>query len=233
MAYYFLNEELYFPPVEKTTSEGIIAIGGDLSAERLLLAYRSGIFPWFSEGEPIVWWSPDPRFVLYPPKIIISKSTKQLFKKKLFRVSMDTDFEQVIHHCRYIKREGQRGTWITKEMQKAYLNLHQLGYAHSVEVWEKENLVGGLYGISLGDMFFGESMFSKVSNASKYGFITLVKILEEKGFSLIDSQVHTNYLESLGAEHIERATYMAHLQRALQKNTHLGSWQNWQKDVIF
>lgn len=227
MSYYFLSKNLYFPPVEQANHEGILAIGGDLSTERLLLAYRSGIFPWFSPGDPIVWWSPNPRFVLYPEKIKVSKSMKQLFKKQAFQVTLDKNFDEVIKNCGSIKREGQFGTWITGEMQAAYCKLHALGYAHSVEVWYNDRLVGGLYGVSLGKCFFGESMFSRMSNASKYGFITLTKILQEKEFKLIDCQVHTEHLESLGAEFVERNQFMDELQIALQAPTWQGSWADW------
>jgi leucyl/phenylalanyl-tRNA--protein transferase len=224
MSYYFLDEQLYFPPVSRASSEGIVAIGGDLSEERLLLAYQSGIFPWFSEGEPIIWWSPDPRFVLYPSQIKVSKSMQQLFRKQVFEVTFDKDFEQVILNCKEIKRKGQRGTWITDEMVEAYCRLHRKGFAHSVEVWQEHTLVGGLYGLSLGNCFFGESMFTKVSNASKYGFITLTKRLEQKGFSFIDCQVHTEHLESLGATFISRKNFLHQLQEALKQTTLQGDW---------
>lgn len=224
MAYYFLRDELFFPPVHIASREGIVAVGGDLSVERLLLAYRSGIFPWFSEGEPIIWWSPEPRFVLYPACVKVSKSMKQLFKKRAFSVTLDKAFEKVITNCQKIKREGQYGTWITPEMKNAYIELHQLGYAHSVEVWQENKLVGGLYGIGLGSIFFGESMFSKVSNASKYGFITLCKILEKNNFELIDCQVHTEHLESLGAEFIPRQQFVQIVGEKAQKDCFKGDW---------
>lgn len=218
---------MYFPPIEEADEEGIVAIGGDLSTERLLLAYKSGIFPWFSPGDPIVWWSPDPRFVLYPEKIKISKSMKQLFKKQSFKVSLDLCFEDVITNCSAIRRKGQEGTWITNEMKKAYQKLHKLGYAHSVEVWQEDNLVGGLYGVALGRCFFGESMFSKVSNASKYGFITLVQALREKGFKMIDCQVYTEHLESLGAELVERRRFKEELEKATTEPSIEGNWSSW------
>ncbi|GAB4125354.1 MAG: leucyl/phenylalanyl-tRNA--protein transferase [Raineya sp.] len=227
MSYHFLNKQLYFPPIEEADEEGIVAIGGDLSTERLLLAYKSGIFPWFSPGDPIVWWSPDPRFVLYPEKIKISKSMKQLFKKQSFKVSLDLCFEDVITNCSAIRRKGQEGTWITNEMKKAYQKLHKLGYAHSVEVWQEDNLVGGLYGVALGRCFFGESMFSKVSNASKYGFITLVQALREKGFKMIDCQVYTEHLESLGAELVERRRFKEELEKATTEPSIEGNWSSW------
>lgn len=227
MKYHFLTEELWFPPVEKADKHGILAIGGDLSVERLILAYQSGIFPWFSDEEPIVWWSPDPRFVLYPSKLKVSKSMKQIIKKNEFKVTFDKAFPEVILNCRQIKREGQGGTWITHDMTAAYNRLHLAGYAHSVEVWQEKQLVGGLYGVSLGACFFGESMFAKVSNASKIGFITLVGELEKRGFPLIDSQVYTQHLESLGAEEIPRKQYIAELKACLEKDTLKGSWSNW------
>ncbi|MCS6794670.1 MAG: leucyl/phenylalanyl-tRNA--protein transferase [Raineya sp.] len=224
MAYYFLRDELFFPPVHIASREGIVAVGGDLSVERLLLAYRSGIFPWFSEGEPIIWWSPEPRFVLYPNKIKISKSMKQLFKKKTFEVTLDKNFEKVISNCQKIKRKGQFGTWITPEMKNAYIELHKLGYAHSIEVWQEGKLVGGLYGVCLGSIFFGESMFSKVSNASKYGLITLCKILEKNHFYLVDCQVYTEHLESLGAEFIPRQQFIQIVSEKAQNDTFQGNW---------
>lgn len=227
MSYYFLGDELTFPSVENTDEHGILALGGDLSPERLLLAYRSGIFPWYSANEPIIWWSPDPRFVLYPENIKVSKSMKQIIRRGQFKVTFDQKFEDVIYHCGKIKREGQHGTWITQDMRQAYVHLHHLGYAHSVEVWEGEKLVGGLYGVSLGRCFFGESMFSYVSNASKTGFITLVQKLHKKEFKLIDCQVHTKHLESLGAGHITRSQFMANIKAALTYPSQIGNWHSW------
>lgn len=224
MSYYFITEELYFPPVEKADEHGIIAFGGDLSPERLILAYQSGIFPWFSENEPIIWWSPDPRFILLPEKLKISKSMRPIFNRKEFEVSFDKDFKAVIEACQQAKRKGQSGTWITNEMLQAYHELHRLGIAHSVEVWKEGELVGGLYGISLGKSFFGESMFSKVSNASKVGFITLVKKLQDLKFDLIDCQVHTQHLESLGAEFIPRKDFLDILNLSLKKESLEDNW---------
>jgi leucyl/phenylalanyl-tRNA--protein transferase len=229
---YFLDERLCFPPVEYASEEGIVALGGDLSPERLLLAYRSGIFPWYNPGEPIIWWSPDPRFVLYPSKLKVSKSSRQILKKGLFEVSYDRAFEQVIAHCQQVARKGQHGTWITNEMREAYVQMHRMGYAHSVEVWQEGKLVGGLYGLSLGRVFFGESMFSLVSNASKIGFITLCRRLENEGFSLIDCQVYTQYLESLGAELIPRKQFISELQEALKHPTLKGNWGEFFKNSI-
>lgn len=204
---FLLNNELYFPPVEQADENGLLAIGGDLSSERLLLAYRSGIFPWFSEGDPTCWWSPDPRFVLFPAELNTSKSMRQVFRKGMFRFKTNTAFEEVITHCQQTYREGQDGTWITGEIKKAYIQLHQLGYAHSAEAWLDDELVGGLYGIRLGKVFFGESMFSHFSNASKFAFISYVQQLQKENVELVDCQLHTNHLESLGARMISRVDF--------------------------
>jgi leucyl/phenylalanyl-tRNA--protein transferase len=190
-----------------------LAVGGDLSPERLLLAYKSGIFPWYNQGEPIVWYSPDPRMVLFPKNLKISKSMKQIIRKNQFRVTFNQHFSEVIANCKNSYREGQRGTWITDEMEQAYINLHNLGIAKSVEVWEGNELVGGLYGIDLGHIFCGESMFSKVSNASKFAFIYLVQKLEKEDYALIDCQVYNAHLASLGAEEISRETFLAYLKK--------------------
>ncbi len=205
---FLLNDELYFPPVEQADENGLLAVGGDLSSERLLLAYRSGIFPWFSDDDPVCWWSPDPRFVLLPAEIKISKSMQQVFKKKQFRFTTNAAFEQVITGCQNVYREGQDGTWITEEMKAAYIQLHRSGYAHSAETWLNDQLVGGLYGIRLGNVFFGESMFSHFSNASKFAFISYVQQLEKEKVQLIDCQLHTNHLESLGAKMIARKKFI-------------------------
>lgn len=199
-----------FPPVEKANKDGLLAIGGDLSIKRLIDAYNHGIFPWYEEKQPVMWWSPDPRMVLFPEKLKISKSMKQLLNKGAFHVTYDTNFEAVIRNCAAIGRNGQRGTWITDKMQEAFMDLHQLGISHSVEVWQENMLVGGLYGIYLEEkkVFCGESMFSKVSNASKFGFIRFVEKLREQGVKLIDCQVHTEHLESLGAEEISREEFL-------------------------
>jgi len=218
--------ELYpFPPIEDVSEEGIIAVGGDLSPGRLISAYSRGIFPWFSDDEPIIWWSPDPRFVLFPEKLKVSKSMKTLFNKNAFRVTFDTSFQEVIKACSIAPRKEQDGTWITNDMVEAYCELHRLGYAHSVEVWKGEDLVGGLYGVSLGTSFFGESMFSKVSNASKYGFIKLVDRLVEINFELIDCQVFTEHLKSLGAEEVERSEFLDLLESTLKKESWIGNWE--------
>ncbi|WP_291632382.1 leucyl/phenylalanyl-tRNA--protein transferase, partial [Clostridium sp.] len=185
---------------------GLLAIEGDLSPERLFLAYSNGIFPWFSDGEPILWWSPDPRFVVYPSDVKISHSMKKVFKKNTYRISFDTCFRDVISNCSNVRKET--GTWITNEMIEAYCSLHEVGYAHSVETWYEDRLVGGLYGVSIGKCFFGESMFSTMDNASKVAFITLSKVLEEKRFTIIDCQVHTTHLESLGAVYMSRDNFL-------------------------
>jgi leucyl/phenylalanyl-tRNA--protein transferase len=219
------NENLNFPSADLATSEGMLAVGGDLSPERLLLAYEQGIFPWFSEAEPILWWSPDPRFVLFPADLKISKSMRPYFNQQKFQVTYDQAFEKVVRHCQQ-PRYGKWGTetWITEDMLAAYTQLHHLGYAHSVEVWDGVKLVGGLYGISLGKCFFGESMFARVSNASKFGFITLVKKLHSLGFNLIDCQQQTRHLASLGAQAISRQHFLQLLKKNKKEKTLLGHW---------
>ncbi|MDX5584230.1 MAG: leucyl/phenylalanyl-tRNA--protein transferase [Aureibaculum sp.] len=207
----FLSDNIWFPPVSSASIDGMIAIGGDLSVERLLLAYRSGIFPWYNEGEPIVWYSPDPRMVLFPEKLKVSKSMRQLINKKIFNVTFNTHFNEVIANCKIMNRNDQLGTWITDEMQKAYTKLHEFGVAKSVEVWLDDKLVGGLYGIDLGTIFCGESMFSYVSNASKIAFIYLVEKLKSENYSLIDCQMYTSHLESLGAQEIPRSDFLKYL----------------------
>ncbi len=211
---YILTDIIRFPPVTYADNDGLLAIGGDLSVNRLLKAYNSGIFPWYSEEQPILWFSPDPRMVLFPSELKISKSMRQLIRKNQFEVTFNTNFESVINNCATINRLGQDGTWITGDMQQAYKKLYEMGYAVSVEVWQDKELVGGLYGIWLKEkrVFCGESMFSKVSNASKYGFITLVEWLEEKNIKLIDCQVYTDHLASLGAREITRAAFMKYLE---------------------
>ena len=206
---FLLNHRLLFPDVEKADEDGLLAVGGDLSPERLLLAYKNGIFPWFNEDSMILWWSPDPRMVLFPEKVKISKSMAQVIKSNKFRITWNTEFEKVINACSAIIRKGQHGTWITPEMKSAYLKLHQMGIAKSIEVWENDVLVGGLYGIDLGNVFCGESMFSRTSNASKFAFICLAKELQQKKYRLIDCQVYTAHLESLGAEEIPRKQFIA------------------------
>ncbi|MDP4089592.1 MAG: leucyl/phenylalanyl-tRNA--protein transferase [Bacillota bacterium] len=206
MSIYRLSEDLIFPHPSLANEDGLLALGGDLSPERLLLAYCNGIFPWFSEDEPILWWSPDSRFVLYPKDIKVSHSMKKLLKKNTFSVSYDTCFRDVISSCASTRKDT--GTWITAEMIEAYCTLNRLGFAHSVETWNEGRLVGGLYGIALGKCFFGESMFSIMPNASKTAIITLSRRLEEKGFLMIDCQVYTKHLESLGAVKLPREEFL-------------------------
>lgn len=205
----YLTKDIKFPDVSQATRDGLLAIGGDLSVERLLCAYKNGIFPWFSEGEPILWWSPNPRFVLFPEKLKISKSMKQVLRNKDYEVTVNKAFEDVITICSKIKRIGQPDTWITQSMIDAYIKLHELGHATSVEVWKENNLVGGFYGVDLNNgVFCGESMFSKESNASKVAFITFI---QNTNYKLIDCQVYTHHLESLGAESIYRDEFLKYL----------------------
>lgn len=205
---YFLTKELYFPPASEASSEGILAVGGDLSTERLLLAYRSGIFPWFDDEEPILWWCPPERMVVDPKSYKIAKSLRNILNRSVFTVTFNRCFEQVITHCQTIKRKGQTGTWITESMHEAYLKLHELGHAQSVEVWQDQQLVGGLYGVDLGKVFCGESMFSQVPNASKVAFVSLIQKLKDENYLLLDCQVYNDHLEKLGAFEISRANYL-------------------------
>ncbi|MEO7983962.1 MAG: leucyl/phenylalanyl-tRNA--protein transferase [Bacteroidota bacterium] len=210
MSLFVLDSSIDFPPVQFAEPDGLLAMGGDLSSERLLLAYQRGIFPWY-EGDIILWWCPDPRFVLFPGDLKISKSIKPLLKRNEFEFTTNKAFARVIQQCKQTKRPGQDGTWITDEVEKAYSRLHELGYAHSAEVWKAGELVGGLYGIRLGKVFFGESMFSKTSNASRFAFIKYVTQLKTDGVQLIDCQVYTEYLESLGARMIDRQDFTQQL----------------------
>ena len=205
---YYLTAASFFPPVSQANCDGILAIGGDLSSERLQLAYKSGIFPWFEQGEPIMWWSPNPRMVLFLDELVISKSMRSILNRNIFTVTLNQNFRDVISNCQNIKRDGQNGTWITNDMIEAYCKLHELGIAKSVEVWQDEKLVGGLYGIDLGHVFCGESMFSLVSNASKVAFIALVNQLKTANYKLLDCQVYNPHLESLGCREIDRTDFM-------------------------
>lgn len=225
MPIYQLTAELTFPH-PSLAEDGILAIGGDLSPERLILAYTNGIFPWYSEGEPIIWHAPNPRFVLNPKNLKISKSMKQVIQKNIFEVSLNQDFEQVIRNCQEVSRLGQKDTWITEEMLEAYHRLHDLGLAHSVEVWQDQELVGGLYGINLGTVFFGESMFHKKSNASKFAFIHLIEAFP---FSMIDCQVYTKHLASLGASNLALSSFISLLDKESQKKNLLSRESNFAK----
>ena len=211
MPIFALDEDLQFPDPNLAEADGLLAIGGDLSAPRLIQAYKSGIFPWFEDDVPL-WWSPDPRFVLFPAEIKISTSMKTLLKRKAFTFTINKSFSEVIRNCKSVRRDGQAGTWITEEMQEAYNELNRLGYAISAEAWNDGELVGGLYGVRMGKIFFGESMFSHQSNASKYAFISLVQQLKSEGVELIDCQVYTAHLESLGARMIPRKEFLKKIQ---------------------
>ncbi len=212
MPLYALDERLWFPPVENSLEDGLLAMGGDLSQERLLLAYKKGIFPWY-DGDVPLWWCPNPRFVLFPLQLKVSKSMRQLIKRNRFRFTVNQDFKAVIRNCKNASRPGQQGTWITKEVEQAYIGLHENGFAHSAEAWLKNELVGGLYGIRLGNVFFGESMFSLVSNTSKFAFISYVQQLIKEGVLLIDCQVYTEHLEGLGAAMIDRSNFIDLLEK--------------------
>lgn len=206
---HLLTQKIEFPDVSEATIDGLLAVGGDLSTDRLLCAYSNGIFPWFEDEEPLLWWSPDPRFVLFPKDLKVSKSMKQVLKRGQFSVTENKAFRDVVENCAFAKREGQYGTWITDDMVEAYVKLYKLGYAKSIEVWENNDLVGGMYGIDLGNsVFCGESMFAKVSNASKVGFITFI---QNSNYKLIDCQLHTNHLESLGGVNITRSEFLKYL----------------------
>jgi leucyl/phenylalanyl-tRNA--protein transferase len=216
MPLFALDKEIIFPPVHLAEPDGLLAMGGDLSVERLLLAYRNGIFPWYEADVPL-WWCPDPRFIIIPEELKLNKTVKSLLKKDAFEFTVNKEFNKVIHHCKSIKRPGQQGTWITSEVEKAYCKLHELGYAHSAEVWKEGKLAGGLYGIKLGKVFFGESMFSNESNASRFAFVKYVQELKQEGIELIDCQVYTKYLESFGARMIPRKVFIQQLQNLLPK----------------
>lgn len=205
---HLLTDQLFFPPINSANPDGVLAVGGDLLPERLILAYKSGIFPWFNPGEPIIWWSPNPRMVLFLDELVVSKSMRKTINKNVFEITFNQDFRGVISHCQKIKRYGQRGTWITNDMIEAYCKLNEMGVAKSVEVWKNKELVGGLYGIDLGNIFCGESMFSKVSNASKIAFIALVNQLKMDNYLLLDCQVYNEHLESLGCREIERDAFL-------------------------
>lgn len=231
MPIFALTERLQFPPPHLATKEGLLAVGGDLSQQRLLLAYREGIFPWFSDGEPILWWSPDPRLVLYPNKLRLSTSLKKRIRQHRFELTADRAFGTVIDECSRVPRKNQDGTWIVDSMVDAYNLLHRNGFAHSIEAWQDDQLVGGLYGVSLGRCFFGESMFSRVSDASKIALAGLVQFLATLNFKLIDCQVPTPHLISLGATEIPRKRFLAELGNVLKNRTLVGSWADLFKKI--
>lgn len=227
MPVFLLNEDLVFPDPEAANPDGLLAIGGDLRPDRLLLAYEMGIFPWYSPPDPVLWWCPDPRCVLYCKQLKVSKSMRNVLNQGMFTVTFDEAFKEVMLGCKNAQRPGQDGTWITQEVIDSYSYLHRLGVAHSVEVWHEGRLVGGLYGVSLGRMFFGESMFSEMSNASKVGFIHLVRSLDAMDFELIDCQIYNDHLGSLGAELIPRRQFLDTLAAALNTDTLRGNWSNY------
>ncbi len=224
MPIYSLHPTYLGFPDPSEAEDGLLAVHGDLSVERLLQAYSKGIFPWYSDEEPIMWWSPDPRCILWLEKLKTSKSMRKVIRQTNFTVTFDMAFPQVIKNCQQAPRKGQEGTWITEEMQQAYIALHEKGFAHSVEVWLNKELVGGLYGVSLGKAFFGESMFSKESNASKLALIKLRNKLQIWGFEFIDCQVYNDHLGSMGAEEITRESFLLNLERSLQSPSQIGSW---------
>jgi leucyl/phenylalanyl-tRNA--protein transferase len=218
--------DLHFPPVDLSTPEGLLAVGGDLRPERLLEAYRHGIFPWYSDDQPILWWSPDPRTVLFPEKLHVSRSMKRSLRPGLFSVTLDRRFRDVMQQCAGPRSQyPDGGTWITAEMLEAYTRLHELGYAHSVETWQEEQLVGGLYGVALGGAFFAESMFTRTSDASKVALVSLVRQLQAWGFRMMDCQQSSPHITALGAEVIPRRDFLNHLTEALILPERHGRWQ--------
>ena len=226
MPIFRLSESIEFPPAWLSRSDGLLCIGGDLCAQRLILAYRSGIFPWFSNREPILWWSPDPRLVLFPSKIRVSKSLKKTIRKACFSIRVDTAFEQTIVACSQPRQDKPEGTWLVEEMIDAYITLHKMGIAHSVEAWQGDQLAGGLYGVSLGKTFFGESMFSQVSNASKVALVALARELDSQGFGMIDCQVTSGHLLRMGAQEITRTRFLDILNHGVDEKPPAGLWQS-------
>jgi len=225
MPIFRLVDEPIFPPPDYADASGLLAVGGDLSSERLLEAYRLGIFPWYSDDQPILWWSPDPRLVLRLDEFKVSRSLRKTLRKGVFKVTFDRAFEEVIRGCASVPREHQKGTWITREMKEAYIELHGLGYAHSVEAWCGEELAGGLYGVSLGKAFFGESMFHRKTDASKVALAVLVAKLSDWKFHFIDAQMTTEHLLGLGATEMSRRIFLRRLQSALRHPTKRGKWR--------
>ena len=219
------GDDLRFPPVEFASPEGLLAVGGDLRVERLLEAYRHGIFPWYNDDQPILWWSPDPRAVIFPHKLHVSRSLKRTIRLGGFTVTLDTRFRDVMHGCAGPRPQyPEGGTWITAEMVKAYVQLHELGYAHSVETWREGRLVGGLYGVALGSIFFGESMFTRVPDASKVALVSLVRQLQTWGFRIFDCQQPSRHIKTLGAEDIPRSEFLDHLADALTQSDRRERW---------
>ena len=225
MPIFRLVDDVVFPPPDYADPSGLLAVGGDLSSERLLEAYRAGIFPWYSDDQPILWWSPDPRFVLKLDEFKLSRSLRKTLRRKIFQVTFDRAFEEVIAACATVPRDDQSGTWITAQMEQAYIELHGLGYAHSVESWFEGKLVGGLYGVSLGKAFFGESMFHRKTDGSKVALATLVEKLQSWGFHFVDSQMTTDHMTSLGAKEIPRRIFLKQLGSALRHPTKRGKWR--------
>lgn len=225
MPLFRLTDDLVFPPPHLAIEDGLLAVGGDLSVERLLLAYRSGIFPWYSEGDPLLWWSPDPRMVLFPDELHVSRSLDRALKKGEYTVTMDTAFPSVIQACAEARGPRRDGTWITSEMELAYCALHDAGYAHSVECWKEGALAGGLYGVSLGACFFGESMFSLATNASKVAFVRLVRQVAAWDFHFVDCQMYTPHLARFGAKEVARKQFLRLLRDGLNAPTRCGKWE--------
>lgn len=225
MPVYKITDELIFPFPDLAREDGLLGVGGDLSPTRLLLAYENGIFPWFSANDPIMWWSPDPRCIIRPGDIHVSRSLKKFMRKTDFSISADTDFRSVIEACSKVPRKEEGGTWIGKEMVEAYCELHHLGMAHSIEFWHEKKLVGGMYGISIGASFFGESMFSFLPNASKIALLILCRFLERKNFVMLDCQLYNPHLESMGAIEIDRAEFLEMLKESNKIATKRGSWE--------
>ena len=224
MPVFRLTDELVFPDPALAEDGGLLAVGGDLRPERVLLAYRNGIFPWYSEGRPILWWCPAPRFVLLPDELHVGRSLRKTMRRSPYRITLDTDFVGVIEACAKVPRAGQHGTWITSDVKAAFVDLHRRGVAHSVEAWAGERLVGGLYGLAIGSVFFGESMFADAPDASKVAFVRLVQQLRAWGFDLVDCQVHTEHLERFGARHVELEEFQHRLHEGVGRATRLGPW---------